>query len=85
MHESGTASVCSMMRSARCLPVEKFKKVPHVPHIVATMEAKGDDLVHQAEQALKKWSLFSGGDKFEDAADKYQRAGNAYKASKACA
>ena len=60
-------------------------KVPHVQHIVATMEAKGDDLVHQAEQALKKWSLFSGGDKFEDAADKYQRAGNAYKASKACA
>ncbi len=49
------------------------------------MEAKGDDLVHQAEQALKKWSLFSGGDKYEDAADKYQRAGNAYKASKSCA
>lgn len=49
------------------------------------MEAKGDDLCHQAEAALKKWSLFGSGDKYETAADCYQRAGNAYKASKSCA
>jgi hypothetical protein len=39
----------------------------------------------QAETALKKWSIFGSGDKFEDAAEKFQRAGNAYKAAKACA
>jgi hypothetical protein len=38
----------------------------------------------QAEQALKKWSLFGGGDKYEDAAEKQQRAGQSYKAAKAC-
>jgi hypothetical protein len=42
-------------------------------------------LCTQAEQALKKWTLFSGSDKYEDAAEKLQRAGNAYKAAKACA
>lgn len=47
------------------------------------MIAQGDDLVHQAEQALKKWSFFGGSDKYEDAAEKFQRAGNAYKAGKA--
>ena len=36
----------------------------------------------QAETALKKWSFFGGGDKYEDAADKFQRAGHAFKASK---
>ena len=41
--------------------------------------------MHEAEQALKKWSLFGSGDKYEDAAEKLQRAGNAYKAAKACA
>jgi hypothetical protein len=39
----------------------------------------------QAEQALKKWSFFGGNDKYEDAAEKLQRAGHAYKAAKACA
>jgi hypothetical protein len=39
----------------------------------------------QADQALKKWSFFGGSDKYEDAAEKQQRAGNAYKAAKACA
>jgi hypothetical protein len=49
------------------------------------MEAKGDQLVHEAEASLKKWSLFSSNEKYEDAADKFKRAANAYKASKACA
>ena len=53
------------------------------------MEAKGDQLMHEADSALKKFSLgslFGGGnDKYEDAGDKYKRAGNAYKASKKCA
>lgn len=52
---------------------------------VAELLTDGATLLRlQAEQALKKWSLFGGGDKYEDAADKYQRAGHAYKAAKAC-
>ena len=53
------------------------------------MEAKGDQLMHEADAALKKFSfgaMFGGGnEKYEDASDKYKRAGNAYKASKKCA
>jgi tetratricopeptide (TPR) repeat protein len=39
----------------------------------------------QAEQTLAKWTFFGGSDKYEDAADKFQRAGHAFKAAKACA
>ena len=46
------------------------------------MEAKADSLVQEAEAELKKWSFFGGGSKYEDAADKFKRAGNAYKAVK---
>jgi alpha-soluble NSF attachment protein len=50
------------------------------------MEAKGDQLMQEADAALKKFSfgaLFGGGsEKYEDASDKYKRAADAYKASK---
>ena len=52
------------------------------------MEAKADQLVHEAEAALKKGggffsSVFGGGtERFEEPAEKFQRAGHAYKASK---
>jgi len=49
------------------------------------MEAKGDQLMHEGAAALKKWSLFGGTEKYEDAADKFQRAGHAFKAGKAWA
>jgi hypothetical protein len=40
----------------------------------------------EAEGELKKWGGFFGGnDKYEKAADTFKRAGNAYKAGKACA
>ena len=52
------------------------------------MEARADQLVHEAEASLKKGgglfgALFGGGqERYEDAADKLQKAGHAYKASK---
>ena len=52
------------------------------------MEARADQLVHEAEAALKKGgglfgALFGGGqERYEDAADKLQKAGHAYKAAK---
>jgi hypothetical protein len=48
------------------------------------MEAKADQLMHEAESDLKKWSFFGGNSKYEDAADKFKRAGMSYKAAKAC-
>lgn len=48
------------------------------------MEAKADQLMHEAEADLKKWSFFGGNSKYEDAADKFKRAGMSYKAAKAC-
>jgi alpha-soluble NSF attachment protein len=50
------------------------------------MEAKGDQLMHEAEAGLKKFSfgaLFGGGqEKYEEASEKFKRAANTYKASK---
>lgn len=38
----------------------------------------------QAEKALKRFSLFGAGSKYEDAGEAFVRAGNAYKVSKCC-
>lgn len=51
------------------------------------MDAKGDQLVYEAEQILRKtgglFGLFgSSSEKYEDAAERLNRAGNAYKACK---
>lgn len=57
---------------------------------MASFEAKGDQLVAEADKAVKSassflGSMFGGGsDKMEDAAEKYSRAGNSYKAAKKC-
>lgn len=38
----------------------------------------------QGEKALKKWSIFSGGDKYEEASEAFSKAGNAFKLAKEC-
>lgn len=45
-------------------------------------ESKGDDFMKEADKILKKFSLFGSGSKNEDAAEAFQRAGNAYKVAK---
>jgi len=45
-------------------------------------ESKGDGFMADAEKALKRFSLFGAGSKYEDAEEAFKRAGNAYKVSK---
>lgn len=44
--------------------------------------ARGAQFVQTAEAALKRWSLFGGSQKYEDAAEAYQKAGNCFKTAK---
>jgi hypothetical protein len=51
-------------------------------------EAKAADYYAQAQKALKKTSFFSfgsGSQKFEDASDLFEKAGNQYKVARKCA
>ena len=36
--------------------------------------AKADEFIALAEKSLKKWSIFSGNQKYEDAAEYYNKA-----------
>uniref|UniRef100_A0A7S1GAW4 Alpha-soluble NSF attachment protein n=1 Tax=Bicosoecida sp. CB-2014 TaxID=1486930 RepID=A0A7S1GAW4_9STRA len=45
-------------------------------------ESKGDAYMADGEKALKRFSLFGAGSKFEDAGEAFLRAGNAYKVAK---
>jgi len=49
---------------------------------MADNEGKAAGLLQEAEKKLKAWSLFSGNQKFEDAADLFTKAGNSYKLAK---
>lgn len=46
--------------------------------------AKGVDFEKKAEKKLAGWGLFGSTHKFEDAAELFEKAGNAYKLAKAC-
>lgn len=47
--------------------------------------AKGHDLVKKAEKKLNSFGLFGGfGNKYEDAAEMLEKAGNQFKLAKAC-
>jgi alpha-soluble NSF attachment protein len=46
------------------------------------MSARGKQYIEEAEKALKKWGLFAGNSKYEDAAEAYQKAGNSFKTAK---
>ena len=46
--------------------------------------AKGVEYEKKAEKKLTGWGLFGSTHKYEDAADLYEKAGNAYKLAKAC-
>eukprot|EP01083_Nonionella_stella_P034880 95360_1 len=43
---------------------------------------KANGFIEQAEKCLKKWSIFSGNQKFEDAADLYDKAATQFKIAK---
>ena len=45
--------------------------------------AKAQELVAKADKRLKSFSLF-GGNKYEDAAELYEKAANQFKLAKAC-
>jgi len=45
-------------------------------------EIKGEDYLKQAEASLKKWGLFSGTQKFEDAVELYEKAASQFKLNK---
>ena len=47
-------------------------------------ERKAEEYLQQGEKALKKFSIFSSGTKFEDASDAFEKAGNQYKIAKKC-
>jgi len=49
---------------------------------MAAKDDKALEYIAQAEKKLKSFSLFSGGSKFEDAAELYTKAANVYKMSK---
>ena len=50
-------------------------------------DAKAEEYLAQAHKALKKTSFFSfssGSQKYEDASDLYEKAGNQFKIAKRC-
>ena len=52
---------------------------------MADYAAKGHDLVKKAEKKLNSFGLFGGfGNKYEDAAEMLEKAGNQFKLAKAC-
>jgi hypothetical protein len=46
--------------------------------------AKAADLAGKADKRLKAFSLFGSGNKYEEAAELFEKAGNQYKLAKAC-
>ena len=54
-------------------------------HNMGDYAAKGHDLVKKAEKKLNSFGLFGGfGNKYEDAADMLEKAGNQFKLAKSC-
>ena len=45
-------------------------------------QVKAESFMQDATKALNRFSIFSSGTKFEDAADAYEKAGNQYKIAK---
>lgn len=52
--------------------------------MVAGTEQQARELVSQAQKKLNSWSFFGPSNKFEDAAELYEKAANMYKLSQQC-
>ena len=47
-------------------------------------EQQARDLINQAQKKLNSWSFFGPSNKYEDAAELYEKAGNMFKLAQQC-
>jgi alpha-soluble NSF attachment protein len=47
-------------------------------------EQQARDLINQAQKKLNSWSFFGPSNKYEDAAEFYEKAGNMFKLAQQC-
>lgn len=51
---------------------------------IMSSEQQARDLINQAQKKLNSWSFFGPSNKYEDAAELYEKAGNMFKLAQQC-